>query len=174
MPGPQTLTNPTSKTTNCSHGLGIGVQGASLRRQVLQREALQQVKEVGSVRELIGTFGRRIWIGSTGGKFGKLNRGYPAQSMQAPWVFGAYAGYGPGIFITNADSPSQLGGPFAVLTNVDIGVGIGKASIQVAADKSGTFIVTINGGPAPIADGLGGDVSGFTSNTKTFGTGCKQ
>lgn len=85
---------------------------------------------------------------------------------------GAYAGYGPGIFLTNAGSPSQLGGPFAVL-NVDIGVGIGKASISLAADKSGTFILTINGGPAPYSDGLGFDVSGFTSNTKVVGTGCK-
>jgi hypothetical protein len=110
--------------------------------------------------------------GALAGRWGSSTGGFPNQSLQAPWVGGAYAGYGPGIFITNAGSPAQLGGPFGVL-NVDVGIGIGKASIALAADKSGTFILTINGGPFPYAGGLGFDVSGFTSNTKTVGTGCK-
>jgi RHS repeat-associated protein len=167
-------TQPANKSTNCSHGLGIGVQGGGT--------AAAGLKSGGVVT---GQLGGGLFVNSSGpsvggyasgalaGRWGSSTGGFPAQSLQAPWVGGAYAGYGPGIFITNAGSPAQLGGPFAVM-NVDIGVGIGKASIQLAADKNGTILLTINqwGGPAPYADGLGFDVSGFTSNTKTVGTGC--
>lgn len=161
--------------TNCSHGFGIGVQGGGT--------AAAGLKSGGVVT---GQLGGGLFVNSSGpsvggyasgalaGRWGSSTGGFPAQSLQAPWVGGAYAGYGPGIFITNAGSPAQLGGPFAVLANVDIGIGIGKASIQFAADKNGTIILTINGGPAPYADGLGFDVSGFTSNTIAGGTGCKE
>jgi hypothetical protein len=166
---PQSANN----TTNCSHGLGIGVQAGGT--------AAAGLKSGGVVT---GQVGGGLFVNSSGpsvggyasgalaGRWGGSTGGFPAQSLQAPWVGGAYAGYGPGIFITNAGSPAQLGGPFAVL-NVDIGIGIGKASIQLAADKNGTLILAINGGPWPYAGGIGFDVSGFTSNTKTVGTGCK-
>lgn len=163
-----------NKTTNCSHGFGIGIQGGGTAAACLKSGGV-----------VTGQAGGGLFVNSSGqpsvggyvsgalaGRWGSSTGGYPAQSLQAPWVGGAYAGYGPGIFLTNAGSPSQLGGRFAVL-NVDIGIGIGKASISLAADKSGTFILTINGGPAPYSDGLGFDVSGFTSNTKAGGTGCK-
>jgi len=165
---------PANNKTNCSHGLGIGVQAGGTAAAGLKSGGV-----------LTGQLGGGLFVNSSGpsvggyasgalaGRWGGSTGGFPAQSLQAPWVGGAYAGYGPGIFITNAGSPAQLGGPFAVL-NVDIGIGIGKASIQLAADKNGTMILTINGGPAPLADGLGFDVSGFTSNTKAVGTGCKD
>ena len=159
----------------CSHGLGVGVQAGAT--------AAAGLKSGGVVT---GQLGGGLFVNSSGqpsvggyasgalaGRWGSSTGGFPAQSLQAPWVGGAYAGYGPGIFITNAGSPGQLGGPFAVL-NVDIGIGIGKASIALAADKNGTLILTINGGPWPYAGGLGFDVSGFTSNTGTVGTGCKD
>ena len=160
--------------TNCSHGFGIGVQGGATAAAGLKSGGV-----------ITGQAGGGAFVNSSGhpsvggyasgaiaGRLGNSTGGFPAQSLAAPWVGGAYAGYGPGIFITNAGSVAQLGGPFAVL-NVDIGIGIGKASIQLAVDNNGTVFFTINGGPAPYADGFGFDVSGFTSNTKTVGTGCK-
>jgi len=159
---------------NCPHGFGVGGQAGATGAAGLRSGGV-----------LTGQLGGGLFVNSSGpsvggyasgaaaGRAGSKTGGKPAQSLQAPWVGGAYAGYGPGIFITNAGSPAQLGGPFAVLFNVDIGIGIGKASLQVATDNNGTVIVTVNGGPAPYADGLGFDVSGFTSNTKAGGTGCK-
>jgi len=163
-----------NNTTNCSHGFGIGLQGggtmaAGLKSGGVVTGQLGGGAFVNSSGPSVGGYAS----GALAGRWGSSTGGYPSQSLQAPWVGGAYAGYGPGIFITNAGSPAQLGGPFAVLFNVDIGIGIGKASIQFAADKNGTFILTVNGGPVPYADGLGFDVSGFTSKTKAVGTGCK-
>jgi hypothetical protein len=35
--------------------------------------------------------------------------------------------------------------------------------VQFGADKNGTWILTINAGPEPYADGLGFDISSFTT-----------
>ena len=66
----------------------------------------------------------------------RTSSGSPQQSSQSPRVGSAYAGYGPGVFVTIAGSAQQLSGPFAVL-NIDLGIGLGKASLQVSADNNG-------------------------------------
>lgn len=169
-----TVTATACPATPTQHGVGIGFQGGGT--------ATAGAYVVGGV--VNGSAGAGLFYnpksgpslggyltGVLAGNWGGTSKGLPRQSLQSPRIVGAYAGYGPGIFLTNAGSAQQLSGPFAVL-NLDIGIGIGKASVQVSADKNGTWIITVNGGPAPYADGLGFDVSGFTTNTVAGGTGC--
>jgi hypothetical protein len=88
--------------------------------------------------------------------------------QDAPSISGAYAGYGPGIMLTNAGSAKQLSGPFQTLT-VDVGVGSGKGSIQVA-NSGNIWTVSFTGGPAPISSGLGFDINYSATNTVATGT----
>jgi len=88
--------------------------------------------------------------------------------QDAPSISGAYAGYGPGIMLTNAGSAKQLSGPFQTLT-VDVGVGSGKGSIQVA-NSGNIWTVSFTGGPFPISSGLGFDINFSVTNTVATGT----
>lgn len=169
-----TVTATACPATPTQHGVGIGVQaggtataGGYVVGGVVNASAGGGVFYNPKTGPSLGGYLSGVLAGNWGG----TSKGLPQQSLQSPRIVGAYAGYGPGVFLTNAGSAQQLSGPFAVL-NVDLGIGIGKASVQFSADKNGTWIVTVNGGPAPISDGLGFDVSGFTTNTAAGGTGC--
>ncbi len=88
----------------------------------------------------------------------------PAQRSQ-PRVSGAYAGYGPGLFVTNAGSTSQLKGPFDTLT-FNIGIGFAKLSVSIATDKkTGVVFASATGGPAPYSSGVGFSITTTTTNT---------
>ena len=93
----------------------------------------------------------------------------PSQE-QPPSVVGAYGGYGPGAFITNAGSAQQLRGPFWTGT-VNLGVGPGKASISIAYSK-GVWVISAMGGLAPWSMGIG--LSGSTITTTTAATGTSR
>ena len=93
--------------------------------------------------------------------------GRPTQTGR-PGVGGAFAGYGPGLFITNAGSPQQLAGPFWTLT-ANIGVGIGQASVSFGSSGD-TWLATASAGPFPFAGGLGLSVSTATTNTAATST----
>lgn len=79
---------------------------------------------------------------------------------QVRFVEGAYAGFGGGIFLTNADSICDLAGPFHTWT-LNVGVGPVKGSIQFGYNN-GIGIVSITGGP-----GIGASLSGYPTNTWT-------
>jgi RHS repeat-associated protein len=169
-----TVTATACPATPTQHGVGIGLQaggtataGAYVVGGVVNASAGGGMFYNPKTGPSLGGYLSGVLAGNSGG----TSKGLPQQSLQSPRIVGAYAGYGPGVFLTNAGSAQQLSGPFAVL-NVDLGIGIGKASVQFSADKNGTWIVTVNGGPAPYSDGLGFDVSGFTTNTAAGGTGC--
>jgi RHS repeat-associated protein len=93
-------------------------------------------------------------FGSVGGFSGTpfpLGPKYPAQAGGA---IGAYAGVGAGIFVTNADSPSQLSGPFQTY-NLNIGAGPLQFSVQYATNgKIKEFSIT----PVGLSLGIAGSV----------------
>jgi len=79
----------------------------------------------------VGSFGRF----QAGGAAAYLDKGTnniaaPQQTMIDPWAAGGFVGGGVGVYITNAQSPNQLQGPFAQW-NADIGGGNG-ASVSVS------------------------------------------
>jgi RHS repeat-associated protein len=88
--------------------------------------------------------------------------GTPTQSTP-PSVSGLFAGYGPGVTITNAGSLSQYLGPFNSLT-FNAGFLLFQASINISTSGP-VWAVTISGGPAPIASGVGFSYSSATTNT---------
>ncbi len=115
-----------------------------------------------------GISGGLVASGGATAYAGKHVAGIPSQKDK-PFVFGAYAGYGPGILVTNAGSADQLKGPFQTL-NIDIGFPfLGKASIQ-AASSGGIWTFSVSGGPSPYANGGIFDVSYYTTNTAAVGT----
>jgi RHS repeat-associated protein len=153
-----------------STGFGVGVlAGGSAEAGVVKAGASLQGSVGlgafvnGNLRPSVGAYAAGAAVANAGNRV----VGGP-QQMARPSVFGAYAGYGPGIFITNAGSAQQLGGPFWTLT-VNIGVGIGKASISLGS-SNGVIIATASGGPAPISDGLGFSFSALTTTTAAAGT----
>ena len=82
-------------------------------------------------------------------------------------MIGGYVGGGGGVYLTNAQSQNQLGGPFAQL-NASIGRGPGY-SISLAYDNvSGVWIFSITNGP-----GAGYSGSAMTTNTKAGSSGCE-
>lgn len=93
--------------------------------------------------------------------------GAPGQ-LDQPRVVGAYAGYGPALTFTNAGSAAQLNGPFQT-ASFDIGIGLGKASIQIA-NSGDIWTVTLSAFSVPISTGVGADISYYTTTTKARGT----
>jgi hypothetical protein len=70
----------------------------------------------------------------------------PAQSKIGPFALGGYAGVGFGVFVSNAQSPLQLKGPFAQWS-ANIGLGPGY-SINFAYDNSsGIYTLGVSEGP---------------------------
>jgi RHS repeat-associated protein len=83
----------------------------------------------------------------------------PANACVNPTaVVGGFAGAGGGVFITNANSAADLGGPGAVVS-VNIGVGAGF-SIQFSVSGSGIWAVSATVGP-----GIGISVSANPTST---------
>ena len=106
------------------------------------------------------------------GRWGSHWGGKPTQ-LDPPVIVGAYAGYGPSITLTNAGSAGQLKGPFQTLT-IDVGVGFGKGSIQIA-NSGNIWTISFSGGPAPYSNGIGAALNYSTTNTSAVGThSCEQ
>jgi len=101
---------------------------------------------------------------------GNNSVGAPTQqtSPGAPGVAGLFAGYGPGVFFTNAGTVQQLSGPFWTAT-VNIGFGPGQASVSIGS-SNGILILTITGGLNPYAAGVGASGSIITTTTAAWGT----
>lgn len=76
---------------------------------------------------------------------------------QTPWVIGGYMGWGAGPFITNANKPCDLAGPFKQL---NINTPWGSVSFGLSG---GIWIGSITFGPGRI-----GDVSGYPTTTAPY------
>ena len=101
---------------------------------------------------------------SAGGFLGGPHYGpsYPAQKPascgQPNVALGGFAGAGIGGFLTNANSASELRGPF---TNYNVNVGFGPVQFSLQIGVSGsTWIGSLTFGP-----GYGASVSTFQTNT---------
>jgi RHS repeat-associated protein len=151
-------------------GFGVGVlAGGSAEIGVVKAGAGVQ-GSVGAGLFVDGNFKPSAGAYASGGAVAYAGQASAAAPKQQgnPNVVGAYAGYGPGIFVTNAGSSRQLSGPFWTFT-VNVGLGTGKASISLGS-SGGVFIGTISGGPAPISDGLGLSFSTITTKTAATST----
>ena len=112
-------------------------------------------------------------FGSSGGfAGGPGGPSYPKCPSGNNFALGAYGGWGTGAFLTNAEMPSDITGPFKV-ASVDIGVGPVGGSIQYQwgynADGKPIWVVNIAATPFP-GLGLGIDVSLFNSLTNIIAT----
>jgi RHS repeat-associated protein len=79
---------------------------------------------------------------------------------QSPFASGAYAGFGGGAFLTNANSACELGKGFHQF-NVNVGIGPVQFSLSVAYSGS-TWIATLTTGP-----GFGASASGYPTYSAT-------
>ena len=140
--------------------IGIGVAGAGAAG-----DAGAGLFWSGFLRRLnLGAFAG--WGGFVGG-IEETNRdriGYPSSPCNKPAsILGLFAGGGGGLFLTNAESASQLSGPFDTsFINVAL-AGFIKFSVQFGRDAKGTWIGSITLGP-------GWGISGSTYPTNTWGT----
>ena len=92
----------------------------------------------------------------------------PSSSKIGPFALGAYGGLGFGLFVSNAQSPLQLKGPFAQWS-ANIGVGPGY-SVNFAYDNaSGIYTLGISEGPG---FGLSGTALTTTTAVKATGNSC--
>lgn len=94
--------------------------------------------------------------------------GTPFQGRGRTVNFGAYAGAGANVFVTNAGSVQQLGGPFKTVS-LNVGVGPIKASLQFSY-ANGIWEASI--GPPYVGQSLGASFSALTTTTKTAGGVC--
>jgi RHS repeat-associated protein len=107
------------------------------------------------------------WGGFVGGP--QLNKSYPV--TRNAWSFGAFAGGGANLFVTNAASTQQFKGPFNVV-NLNFGWRVRVFSAQFAWDKWGpnmTYVLSY-GGPLPTGNiptgvGYGLALSYYQTNT---------
>jgi len=91
----------------------------------------------------------------------------PAQNVQ-PVILGAYVGGGASIFVTNARSVQQLGGPFTTWA-VNLGYGPIKLSVRYAfAGSIGVLSIS----PPRAGGSLGFSLTRTVTNTKTQARGC--
>ena len=79
---------------------------------------------------------------------------------QSPFATGAYAGFGGGVFLTNANSACELKGGFHQF-NLNVGLGPVQFSLSVAYSGS-TWIATVTAGP-----GFGASASGYPTYSAT-------
>jgi hypothetical protein len=98
---------------------------------------------------------------------GGANVGAPAQN--SPGVLGASGGGGGGAFLTNAQSVSQLSGPFAVYS-FNLGFGPFQLSAQLAL---GGNIWEASFNPPKAGWTLGASISKVTTNTVTTAGNCQ-
>ena len=102
--------------------------------------------------------------------FGGAYTGAPKQQGQ-PFSFGAFAGYGPSVWVSNAQSAQQLKGPFTTLT-LNLGATLVKGSVQLSY-ANGIYMLSV-GPPVPYVSG-GTPSASFdklTTTTATTNTGC--
>jgi hypothetical protein len=151
-------------------GFGMGVlAGGSAETGVVKAGASLQ-GSVGAGAFVNGDAQPSLAVFASGGAVANAGNhvaAAPAQ-QQAPAVFGAYAGYGPGAFITNAGSGQQLEGPFWTVT-VNLGLGPGKASVSLAS-SNGVWVLSATGGIEPWSMGIGFSVSTITTTTAAKST----
>ncbi|MCI0620234.1 MAG: hypothetical protein L0387_00915 [Acidobacteria bacterium] len=92
------------------------------------------------------------------------------EQKQPPSVSGLYAGYGPGVFATNAGSASGLK-VFTETLMLNIGIGFANLNVHVATDKtSGAWFVAVTAGPAPYSAGVGISITTVATSTAATGT----
>jgi len=102
----------------------------------------------------------------------------PSQPSKNNWAFGAYAGGGANVWVSNANNVCDLGGPFKTFS-INAAWGIKMFSFQFSIGKNAagqTIWVGNYGGPLgpyPTGGGFGGSVSWYNTYTKTLGCGCK-
>lgn len=101
---------------------------------------------------------------------GTLKAGLPAQQGQ-PFSFGVYGGVGPSLWLSNARSVQQLGGPFTTLS-LNMGYGIAKGSLQLAY-SDGIWQLSV-GLPIPRTGAAtpSASASKLTTTTGTTKSGC--
>ncbi len=105
-------------------------------------------------------------------------RSIPSGPSNNNWVFGAYAGGGASIWVSNANNVCDLSGPFKTFS-VNAAWGLRALTIQVSVGKNAagqTIVVGNYGGPVPgvgpTGGGYGASVSWYNTNTKTTGRDC--
>ncbi len=121
--------------------------------------------------------------GSTGGflSFGGFAGGpgwgysYPTCPNDNNWAFGAYAGGGVNIFVTNANNILDLSGPFRTYS-LNVGWGLRALSLQLSIGENAageTIRVFGYGGPLgyPTGVGYGFSMSAYNTNTVTTSGG---
>jgi len=94
--------------------------------------------------------------------------GAPSQLSQGTTVSGAFAGAGGGVFVTNAGSVQQLGGPFDAL-NFNIGLGLAQLQVNLAS-SNGIWFAAFSGPYMGL--GAGFSVTTYKTATATTGSGC--
>ena len=101
----------------------------------------------------------------------------PSQPSNANWAFGAYAGGGAGLWLSNANSVGDLSGPFYT-TSFNLAWKFRALTLNLSVGKNacGQTIWIFNyGGPLgniPTGGGFGGSLSGYNTNTVTTGRAC--
>ncbi len=141
---------------------GVGAAGASA----------QASAGVGGFVGLSGQASAAVLVnGVATANAGSKVAGTPVQP-KPPFVIGAFAGYGPGIFFTNAGSAQQFAGPFDTFT-INIGFGMGQATVSLG-NSGPVWVLSISGGPAPVAAGLGASASLVTTTTAVSGVSTSQ
>jgi hypothetical protein len=103
------------------------------------------------------------------GYLGSSIRGYPAQSSSTTYTLGAYAGAGASIFVTNAASVQQLGGPFTT-ASFNFGVGLVNIGVQLSFG-GGIWQLAVTPPFASVGVGIAGSV--VTTNTKPTNSSCR-
>lgn len=93
----------------------------------------------------------------------------PSQASNTTFAFGAYAGAGANIQLTNAASSQQLRGPFTTLS-VNVGLGVANLGIQFSYG-GGIWQLSITPPLASVGLGIAGSV--VTTNTAATPTGCE-
>jgi len=102
---------------------------------------------------------------------------YPGSPSKSNWALGAYGGGGLNVFVTNANSVTDLSGPF-VTYSFNIGWGLRLLSLQYSVGQNAagqTIGVLQYGGPLgfPSGGGFGVSFSKYNTNTwTTSGGGC--
>jgi RHS repeat-associated protein len=80
---------------------------------------------------------------------------------------GAYTGYGPGVFFTNADTAEDAAGKTSRMFSRDFGIGVDSFSVQLSYGEGGIFVLNIG---LPIPGASGGVGNGY-SHMPTTGKG---
>jgi hypothetical protein len=143
------------------HGFGIGLIGSATAEGGLGAGA---GATAAAGAGLFYDGGRSVHPGAYAGAGAFAGGGEQAakapHTADAVGVLGVFAGIGVGIFVTNAASAEQLGGP-AQTYSCNVGIGPVKLSVQLGISDS-TYAGAVSVGP-----GIGLDVSRYPTQTVT-------